>query len=574
VAPRRCGALLVAVLLAFTGVTARLVHLQLIAPDAYAERGMAQRLRTVELPAPRGSIFDRNGNELAISVRRRTVWADPALVADPTAAAASLAPALELSEADLRRRLGQEGARFVYLARQVDDGVAAAVEALGLPGVHLRDEPQRVRPAGDLALSVLGDVGVDDQGLSGIERQFDDLLSGEPGELLVERARDGGTIAGGQHGLRPAARGEDLVLTLDRSLQYEVEQALSAQVVATEAQGGMAVVMDPRSGDVLAMASVASAGEGAEPRPTRDNAPLTSVFEPGSASKVITLAGVLEEGVARPDDVLSVPESLQVGPKRFSDSSSHPTQPMTVAEVLGQSSNVGTITLAQRLGEEKVDEYLRRFGLGRATGLGFPGESAGLLLPLEDWAATSIGSIAIGQGVAVNAVQMLGALNTVGNGGVSVPPRLVRSVIDGDGREQPSGAPAGERVIAPETAAELRAMLAAAVTEGTGVNAAVEGYTVAGKTGTARKPSAEVRGYEPGAYTGVFAGFAPAEDPRLSVIVVLDEPHPYYGGVAAAPVFADIAEYGLRLLGVPPTVLPSHAPVPPGPPVPTLTPRD
>ncbi|MDQ3305083.1 MAG: penicillin-binding protein 2 [Actinomycetota bacterium] len=563
-----------AVLVAFTGVTVRLAHLQVVAPDAYAERGMAQRLRTVELPAPRGSIFDRNGNELAISVRQHTVWADPLAVHDPAASAAALAPVLDLAEADLRSRLAQEGSRFVYLARQIDDEVAAAVEALDLAGVDLRDEPRRFRPAGDLAVSVLGDVDVDDQGLSGIERQFDEVLSGEPGELLVEQGRDGGTIAGGQHGLQPAARGEDLVLTLDRSLQYEVERALSEQVVATGAGGGMAVVMDTRTGELLAMVSVESDGEGAEPQPTRNNAPLTSVFEPGSASKVVTLSGILEEGVARPDDVLSVPDSLQVGPKRFSDSSSHPTQAMTVAEVLSQSSNVGTITLAQRLGERRVDEYLRRFGFGRSTGLGFPGESAGLVIPVEDWASTSIGSIAIGQGVAVNAVQMLGALNTVANGGTSVPPRLVRSVIDGEGQEKPTETPAGERVVSEETAAQMRSMLASAVSDGTGANAQVEGYTVAGKTGTARKPSQEVRGYEPGAYTGVFAGFAPVEDPRLSIIVVLDEPHPYYGGVVAAPVFSQIAEYGLRLLGVPPTAPLPEASVPTSPPTTIVTPRD
>ncbi len=560
-------------LLAFTGVTVRLAHLQVVAPEAYVDRGRAQRLRTVALPASRGSVFDRNGNELAISVRQHTVWADPLLVVDASATAAALAPVLGQDEADLRDRLDQQGSRFVYVARQIDDERAAAVESLDLEGIGLRDEPRRFRPAGDLALSVLGDVDVDDVGLSGIESQFDEVLSGEPGELLVERGRDGSTIAGGQHRLRPATRGEDLVLALDRSLQYEVERALSAQVLATEADGGSAVVMDPRSGEILAMANVESQDEG-DPRPTRNNAALTSIFEPGSSSKVVTLSGVLEEGLAEPDDVMAVADTLQVGPKRFSDSSSHPTQQMSVSEVLGQSSNVGTIALAQELGPQGLDDYLRRFGFGRPTGLGFPGESAGLVIPVEKWASTSIGSIAIGQGVAVNAVQMLGALNTVANGGVSVPPRLVRSTIGADGKELPVGIPAGEPVISAGTAAEMTSMLASAVTDGTGVNAQVDGYTVAGKTGTARKPSAEVRGYEPGAYMGVFAGFAPVEDPRLSIIVVLDEPHPYYGGVVAAPVFSQIAEYGLRLLGVPPTVAVPGGAVPTSPPTSPVTPQD
>ena len=559
--------------MAFAGVTVRLAHLQVVAPEAYAERGMAQRLRTVELPAQRGSIFDRNGNELALSVRQQTVWADPQLVADPQAAARALAPVLGVDQAALRARLDDPQARFVYLARQVDDETAEAVSALDLDGVALLDEPRRFRPAGDLAASVLGHVDLDNQGLSGLELQYDGRLAGEPGELLVERGSDGSTIAGGDQRLRPATRGDDLVLTIDRSLQYEAERSLAAQVSATNAAGGMAVVMDPATGEVLAMASMGAATEEEPPQPTAANAALTSVFEPGSASKVVTLSGVLEEGVAAPDDTMSVPDSLQVGPKVFTDSSSHPTRSMSVAEVLGQSSNVGTIMLAQELGDRRVDEYLRRFGFGRPTGLDFPGESAGLLPDVDEWASTSIGSIAIGQAIAVNAVQMLSAFNVVANDGVLVEPRLVRSVVDADGEEHPVPAPTGERVVSAETAAEMSAMLASAVSDGTGINAVIEGYPVAGKTGTARKPSKEFRGYESGAYMGVFAGFVPVDDPKLSVIVVLDEPQPYYGGVVAAPVFADIAQYGLRLFRVPP---PAGVPVPgpAGPPATSGVPRD
>ncbi|HSH22549.1 MAG TPA: penicillin-binding protein 2 [Acidimicrobiales bacterium] len=555
--------LLIGAVLAFTGVTVRLVHLQVVAPDAYVERGVAQRLRTVELPALRGSIFDRNGRELALAVRQHSVWADPLLVADPETAASALAPVLDADAELLRQRLSLEGSRFVYLARQVDDEAAEAVSALGIEGVALLDEPHRFRPAGDLALSVLGDVDIDSRGLSGLERQYDERLSGETGKLLVEKGSDGRTIVAGEQRLEPATRGDDLVLTIDRSLQYHVEQALTAQVGKTGADGGTAVVMEPETGEILAMASVGADRGQEPPRPTADNAALTSVFEPGSTNKVVTLAGVLEEGVATPDDTLSVADSLQVGPKRFSDSEDHPTRIMSVTDVLAQSSNVGTITLAQRLGGEHVDAYLRRFGLGQKTGLGFPGESAGLIPDLDDWASTSIGSIAIGQGVAVNAVQMLGAVNTVANDGVHVAPRLVRSFVDATGTERPVDPAQGQRVVSEGTARAMQAMLVEAVVDGTGAKAQVEGYPVAGKTGTARKPSTEVRGYEAGAYMGVFAGFVPVEDPELSVIVVLDEPHPYYGGVVAAPVFADIAEYALRLLRVPPPAdVPMPVPVP------------
>jgi cell division protein FtsI (penicillin-binding protein 3) len=553
--------LLAAMLMAFTGVSARLAHLQLLAPEAHAERGMAQRLRTVELPAQRGSLFDRNGNELAMSVPQQTVWADPKLVVDRAAAAARLAPVLDMEEADLLERLGNGNSRFVYLARQVDGARGDAVEALDLDGIHLREEPRRFRPAGALAAGVLGDVNVDGEGVSGLERRYEERLSGDPGELLVERGADGGTIAGGEQRLRPAVRGDDLVLTLDRSLQYEVERALSEQVTATGADGAMAVVMDPRSGEILAMAAVEAGAADGTPRPTTDNPTLSDVFEPGSVSKVVTLGAVIEEGVAEPDDVISVPDSLRVGPKTFTDSSSHPTEPMSVAEVLGQSSNVGTIMLAREMGEERLGEYLTRFGFGTTTGLDFPGETAGLIPPVESWATTSIGSISIGQGIAVNAVQMLGAFNVVANDGVRPEPRLVRSVVDPTGREQAEPDVEGVRVISEETAAKMTTMLESAVGDGTGLNARVEGYSVAGKTGTARKPSTEFRGYEPGAYISVFAGFVPVQDPQLSIVVILDEATPYYGGVVAAPVFAEIAEYGLRLLRVPPTVAPPAAPV-------------
>lgn len=570
---RRCAALLAAVLFAFSGVTLRLGHLQVVAPEAYAERGMSQRLHVAEIPAERGSIFDRNGNELALSVNQHAVWADPLVVADPAAAARALAPLLGVDEDDLKDGLTGD-ARFVYLARQVDDATADEVAGLEIEGVELLDEPQRFRPAGELAVSLLGEVDIDNRGLSGLERQFEERLAGAPGELLVERGPDGATIVGGDHRVRPATRGDDLVLTIDRSLQYQVERSLAEQVVATDANGGMAVVMNPGNGEILAMASIGAAGESASPRPTSDNAPLTSVFEPGSVSKVMTLSALLEEGMVVPDDVMSVPDSLEVGPKRFTDSSPHETQPMSVAEVLSQSSNVGTIMLAQELGAERLDDYLRTFGLGQPTGLDFPGESAGLVPELEDWASTSLGSIAIGQGVAVTAVQMLSAINAVANDGLQVEPRLVSGVIDAAGQEHPIQEPSSRPVISSGTAEEMTAMLVKAVTDGTGINASVDGYEVAGKTGTAQKPSTEIRGYEPGAYMGVFAGFVPAEDPQLSAIVVLDEPHPYYGGVVAAPVFAEIAEYALRLFRVPPPVGSGPVEVETGPPTVSAVPRD
>lgn len=536
----------------FAAVTARLVSLQVVAPEDYVARGEAQRLRTVALPAERGAIFDRNGIELALSVRQQTVWADPRLVTDAAAEAALLAPILGVDASELEEQLSSEGA-FVYLARKVSDDVAARVGALGLDGVALLDESKRFAPAGELATSLVGAVDLDNTGTSGLERQYEELLVGEPGSLSIERGPDGRTIAGGRQQLEPPDRGDDLVLTIDRALQFEVERALGEQIAATAALGGTAIVMDPRSGEILAMANLRADPDGGAPAPSRDNMAVTSVFEPGSVNKVITIAAALEEGVFSTNDTLTVPDSLQVSVHRYSDSSSHPTEQWSLSDILTKSSNVGTIKIAQALGPERIDEYLTRFGLGEPTGLGFPDESNGIMLSLDEWSGTSIGSIPIGSGVAVSALQMLDAFNVIANGGELVQPNLVRATIGPDGSERLVAAAPSRRVVSEETAAAMRAMLANAVSSGTGTQAVIEGYTVAGKTGTAKKPDLERGGYEQGAYMASFAGFVPAEDPQLSAIVVLDEPRPvFYGGLTAAPVFADISRYALRQLRIPP----------------------
>ena len=546
---KRCVGLLVVLGLAFGAVVVRLVSLQVVSPEDYVNEGRAQRIVTVTLPAERGSIFDRAGNELAMSVRQHTVWADPRLVADPAGAAAALAPVLGLDAPTLEGRLSRDGS-FVYLARQVDATVADAVTDLDLDGVALIDEPRRFNPAGDLAASVLGRVDTDNAGISGLEVQYEDLLQGRPGELLVERGPDGRTIAAGEQRLRPAARGADLVLSLDRSLQFEVERSLVAQVAATGARSGTAVVTDPTTGEVLAMASARAGDEEGTAAVAADNKALTEVFEPGSVLKAVTIAAALEEGVINPDTILTVPDEITVGGRRFRDSTPHAPGPWSIADIVTASSNVGTILVAQMLGPERLDEYLRRFGLAGRTGLGFPGEAAPIVLDLADWSGATLPSSAIGYGVSVNAVQLLDVYNTLANGGVRQPPSLVQSTVDEEGRTHRVERPPAERVVSSRTAERMTAMLSNVVAAGTGRKAAIEGYTVAGKTGTARQ---SVGGrYVEGAYTASFAGFVPAEDPGLSAVVVLDRPTPYFGGEAAAPVFAAVSRYALRHLRIPP----------------------
>jgi cell division protein FtsI (penicillin-binding protein 3) len=333
--------------------------------------------------------------------------------------------------------------------------------------------------------------------------------------------------------------------------------------------------MDPRSGEILAMANLRAGDGDTPPHPTPDNMAVTNVYEPGSVNKLITVAGALEEGVVKPDDAFVVPDHIEVANANFHDSSPHDTQRMTTVDIVAQSSNVGTIMIGKRLKKEGLDHYLRAFGLGSRTGLRFPGESPGLLPTDRDWSGTSIATVPIGQGMAVTALQMLLAYNVVANDGVYVAPTLVRSVVDAGGKRHVPSRPAGRRVVSIETARQVTAMLEEVVRAGTGKAAAVPGYRVAGKTGTAEKPRIGARGYEEGAYIATFAGFLPASDPRLSAIVVLDEPTPFYGGLSSAPVFAQLASFGARLVQVAPdrdvplTPLPPQGSREPAPRVPT-----
>ncbi|HLT16641.1 MAG TPA: penicillin-binding protein 2 [Acidimicrobiales bacterium] len=562
---RRLAIALVALLAGFAAVTARLVDLQALGGHEYTAFGASQRFQQIALPADRGSIFDRNGNDLAISIPQRTVWADPRLVEDPQATAAALGEVLDLEPdevAEVAARLGREGSKFAYVARRVSDETADAVAALELPGIFFMDEPKRFTPAGDLARSVLGQVGVDNEGLSGLELQYDELLTGEPGELIVEKDPEGRTIPGGERELEPAIRGDDLVLTIDRSMQFETERALAAQIAAKRADGGVAIVSNPRTGEILALANLARDPETGEVVAVGNNMALTQVYEPGSVNKVITVAAALEEGLVSPSTEIVVPDHLQVADHLFTDHSPHPTEPWSVTKILSESSNVGTIKLAQMLGKERLDEYIRRFGLGSKTALDFPNESAGILLDPDDYSGTSMGSIPLGQGISVTAMQMLFAYNVIANDGVYVPPKLVMETVDVDGVARPVDSGAPRRVVSESTAARLRDMLANVVEEGTGTRGGITGYSVAGKTGTARKPLPtggyqDAEGYH---YIATFAGFVPAERPELSIIVVIDEPTgDIYGGSVAAPVFADLAQYGLLLFRIAPPLVAREA---------------
>ncbi len=549
--PQRLRVLVVILAVMFALLGARLVDVQVGESSRYSQLGHAQASRTVIVPAQRGSILDRNGNELAVSVDATTIDADPRVITDPAGDAAKLAPIVGVDEATLRARLADKNEGFVYIARQVDANVAAAVRKLDLPGIGYEPEPKRYDPANPLAAPLLGFVGTDNTGLAGIEASQESTLAGRSGRLVVEEDPRGQALPNGTHEETPARQGADVQLTIDESMQYAVEQALTSEVVQDQAKGGMAVLADTRTGDVLAMASV-DAQNGATPAgpssAVERNRPLTDVFEPGSTAKVVTIAAAIQAGIVSPTTVLSVPDAITVDGVQYADVDSHPTQ-MTVADILRESSNVGTIEIAQMLGRDRFDAALREFGFGSPTGIGFPGEAAGILLPKSEYNATSMASMPIGSGIAVTAMQLLDVYMTIADSGMAHPPQLLAATTDPNGQRHPRAVPAAHAVVSPTTADEVRQMLIGVVNSGTGTRAQIANYLVAGKTGTARKPPYT---HPPYNYVADFAGFAPADNPRLAAVVVLDEPQgAVFGGDVAAPVFARIMQYALTVERVP-----------------------
>ena len=558
----RLVALFVVLALAFAGVAARLILLQVREADDYRALAEEQRVRAIPLAAARGSILDRDGHELALSLPARAVFADPRLVEDPGATAHALAPILDVGVGTLRESLETDSA-FVYLARRIDPGVARRVEKLKLPGIGFLDESKRHYPGDDLAAQLLGFVGLDDVGLAGLELQHDEILAGRPGRMVIEQDPSGNTIPHGEGPFVAPVPGEDLVLTIDRDLQFQAERALQAAVKANGAKGGTVIMMEPSTGQILATATSpmfdANAFDEVAPAVTRADA-FIDMYEPGSVNKIITAAAALEEEAIGLREELQVPAQYLVSDHVFHDAHPHPPLEMTLTDVIAQSSNIGTIKVAERLGKELLDRYLRRFGFGSITGVGFPGEVPGILMPADDWWGTSMGTIPIGQGIAVTPLQMLSVYATIANGGVRVQPTLVRGTIDPQGRFIHTPSPKRVRVVSARTARLVTGMLTQAVIDGTGTEAQLGGYWVAGKTGTARKPLEGALGYSD-RYVASFIGFLPASDPQVVVAAVLDEPTTVYGGVAAAPLFREVARFAVVHLRIPPARRPAIPPL-------------
>ena len=531
----------------------RLAVVQIAEPDRFLTYGESQRIRSVALTAARGAIVDRNGVDLALSLPLPSLVANPQAVEDPRQVARLLASVLDEDIDFLERRLSGDG-QFAYLGRHLDPAVAAAAMDFDLPGVRIMEERARVRPGERSALGVLGRTNIDSVGISGLELVYDGLLSGVPGRKIVERDLRGASIPGGEYNVEPPSHGRTLVLTIDRALQFEAERLLFEGVERTGGQSGILVAMDPATGQIMASATVVRGDDG-EIRTSGEHRAATWTYEPGSIVKPLTFSAVLDAAVASPDTVREVPGRIDVHDATFRDAPLHDPVDLSVADVLRRSSNVGTIMWATDLGQEALHAKFREFGLGRVSALDFPGESGGSLLTLSGWSGTSLPTIAIGQGVSTTPIQMLTAYATLANAGVRPAPTLVLGTRDDEGMFEPRRASRTTTVIPSTVASEVVAMMEGVVESGTGTRAAVPGYRVAGKTGTAWKTRPE-GGYGSEGdrdYVASFAGFLPADNPRLVVLVVVDEPSlaHYSGGRAAAPIFSEFAQFAVRRLRIP-----------------------
>ncbi|UOY02914.1 peptidoglycan D,D-transpeptidase FtsI family protein [Blastococcus sp. PRF04-17] len=543
-------------------VVAKLGVLQGVDGAEYANAAEQDRLRTYPIAALRGAVLDRDGNPFAYTVAASRVVADPTVVGDPEATAEALAPLLGVAVEELEDKLDRDS-RYVILAAQVPPEVTDAIDELGLAGLVYEDDPVRLYPAGAVGGQVVGFVGREGAGLAGIEQTFDDELAGSPGQRRVEVGSGGNPIPSGIDESTPATDGSSVNLTLDQDLQYVMEERLGEACADGATTRASAVALDVATGEVVAMGSCPGYDPGAysstDPA-LLGNPIVSSVFEPGSVMKAVTLSAALEEGVATPDTVLTVDGHIEAGDRMVTDAHDHEPIDWTVTGILAKSSNVGTIMLAREIGDEKLEHYLRAFGVGSRTGIELPGESAGILQGSDDWSRVRAANVAIGQGVSLTTLQMASIYQAIANGGVRVEPRVVASVTGPDGRVREAPAPERTRVISEATADDMAYMLEAVVGDGgTAPLGEIEGFRVAGKTGTAQRANPECNCYAGGGYVTTFVGFAPADDPQYVVAVDLERPtSDAEGGQVAAPVFADIMRYALTADGV----VPSGAPRP------------
>jgi cell division protein FtsI (penicillin-binding protein 3) len=539
-------------------VSLRVVSLQTFNRSGYYEASVDQRTRVNTIRAARGVIFDRNGNELALSVPSVTVYADPREITDPTGTARALAPFLGLTpekEAALAASLAKPGSKFHYVSREMTKQSAAMLTGLGLPGIYSYTEPSR-QIEGGVAQALIGKTDPDGVGTSGLELQFNDLLTGVDGRTVREVDKRGRSIAGVNSTTSSPVPGDDLVLTIDKNIQFHTDAALLDRVANLGAKGGTAIVMNTATGEIYAMSNVRRNDAGAAVLAT-GNFAAVEAYEPGSVAKVFSIGAVLNEGAVTPETVLKVPGAQTVDGFLIRDAWPHGTIDMNIRSILVESSNIGTMLAAQKISPKRLHDYLAAFGFGAKTGLNYPGESRGILADASKWRGTEKFTVSYGYGLASTPMQLIAGVNTVANKGTYVSPRLVSATIDKSGKRRPAAASTTRQVLTPATSASMIDMMRGVICEGTGSLAKVKGMEIAGKTGTGYKVQSN------GTYTtdkggrryfASFAGFFPAADPKVTMLVSIDEPdassRDRFGGTAAAPVFARLVPTVMHELGI------------------------
>lgn len=544
--------------LGFLLLTLRIFWVQFVRGAELSEKAMQNRMRDIPVEAKRGIIYDRNGHELAISVSVDSIYAIPAEVKaskKEREIAEKLAKILNMDEEKVYRKI-TNNTSFEWVKRQVDPQITKKLRELDLPGIGFTEESRRFYPKGSLASHVLGISGIDNTGLEGIDYYYNDLVGGTKGRIIIEHDAANRPIPEATHKYIPPQDGANLILTIDETVQYIVERELDKVFKERKAKAAAAIVMDPNTGEILAMASRPTFDPNNYndyPASNRRNFAINDVYEPGSTMKIITAAMALEEKLVSTERKFFCPGYVKVGKETIGCSNRKAHGSQTFKEVVANSCNVGFVEVGLEIGIDRYYKYINNFGFGKPTGIDLPGEAKGILVPRERAMQIDLATMSIGQANAVTPLQLITAVSAVANGGNLMQPHLVKSVIDKDGKVIKRIEPRVIRkVISPETARELCLILEGVVENGTGKNAYIEGYRVAGKTGTAQKIS-PAGGYLPNEYVASFIGFAPADNPRLACIVVVDAPqgYPYYGGWVAAPVFREIMKDALRYLEVP-----------------------
>ena len=538
-------------------IGARLVQLQVNQHEELASRARSQQVGAIETSPSRGQLLDRQGRELARSIDTESFFADPREIPSTEDTARRIAAITGQDRAELTSRLSEakeSSKKFVWIVRRLDIQSASKLDQLNLDGIYSRKEPKRYYPNDSLAAHVLGFVGTDEIGLSGVEQYYNEKIRGEAGKVYLERDRERRAFESYEVQSHP---GQTVVLTIDQTIQYRTEQALSAAVDRAHAKSGTAIVMDPRTGEILALANAPTFDPNqpvANSAEARANGALQSIYEPGSTFKIVAYSAAIEKGLVKPDDKIDCQMgSITVAGRLIHDG--HPYGIVTVADALAKSSNVGAIKLGLMVGNESMYEYMKRLGFGSRTGVDLAGESPGILRALNRWQPSSIGSLAIGQEVGVTPLQMATAYSVLANGGTLIKPHLLRELRAPDGSVLFQAKPETRPALKPETTEALRGMFEGVTLHGTAKKAQLDGYSAAGKTGTAQKVDPRTHAYSATKFIGSFVGFAPVKNPAVVIIVVIDEPlGSYHGGDVAAPVFREIAEQILPELGVTPDV--------------------